>query len=142
MLKFLSKCLPRNTLNEMQKQYVRPHLDYGDVIYHIPQKAGFSENCMMGKLESVQYSASLAVPGAWRRTSRDKLYSELGWESLGSRRWSRRLILFYKFLNTLTPDFKRSPIPLFVPSSYNVCQKSWNISCDLRYRRNANPPPP
>ena len=37
MLRFLSKYLPRHTLNEMYKLYVRPHLDYGDVIYHIPQ---------------------------------------------------------------------------------------------------------
>ena len=33
MLRFLSKYLPRHTLNEMYKLYVRPHLDYGDVIY-------------------------------------------------------------------------------------------------------------
>ena len=75
---------------------------------------------MMGKLESVQYSTPLAVTGAWRGTSRDKLYSELGWESLGSRRWSRRLILFYKFLNNLTPDYTRNPISLFVPSRYVI----------------------
>ena len=38
MLRFLSKCLSGNTLNELYKLYVMPHLDYGDVIYHIPQK--------------------------------------------------------------------------------------------------------
>ena len=81
MLKFMSKYLPKNTLNELYKLYVRlrPHLDNGDVIYHIPQKAGVSENYVMSKLESVQYSAALAVTGTWRGTSRDKLYSELGW---------------------------------------------------------------
>ena len=36
LLKYLSKYLPRHTLNELYKLYVRPHLDYGDVIYHIP----------------------------------------------------------------------------------------------------------
>ena len=40
MLRFLSRYLSRNTLNELYKQYVRPHLDYGDVIYLIPQKRG------------------------------------------------------------------------------------------------------
>ena len=25
---------------------------------------------------------------------------------------------------------------------FNVCQKSWNISCDLRYRRSTKPPSP
>ena len=38
MLRFLSRYLPRHTLNELYKLYVRPHLDYGDVIYHNPPK--------------------------------------------------------------------------------------------------------
>ena len=107
VLKFMSKYLPRNTLNELYKLYVRPHVDYGDVIYHIPQGMDVSENYMMEKLESVQYSAALAVTGTWRGTSRERLYNELGWESLSSRRWSRRLILLYKFINNLTPDYTR-----------------------------------
>ena len=96
MLKYLSKYMPRHTLNELYKLYVRPHLDYGDGIYHIPAKVcEFSQNILlqnlMEKLESVQYSAALALSGAWWGTSREKLYTELGWESLRSRRWSRRL---------------------------------------------------
>ena len=58
----------------------------------------------------MQYSAAIAVTGTWRGTSRERLYNELGWESLSSRRWSRRLILFYKFINNLTPDYTRDPI--------------------------------
>ena len=87
MLRFLSKYLPRHTLNEMYKLYVRPHLDYGDVIYHLPQNiCEFSQTVTltnsMEKLESVQYSAALAITGAWKGTSRQKIYDELGWESL------------------------------------------------------------
>ena len=86
MLRFLSSYLPRNTLNDLYKLYVRPHLDYGDVIYHDPPNlCEFSGNTtlsnQMEKIESVQYSAALAVSGAWRGTSREKLYAELGWES-------------------------------------------------------------
>ena len=71
MIKYLSKYLPRHTLNELYKLYVRLHLDYGDVIYHIPAKiCEFSHDPMlnthMEKLESVQYSAALAVTGAWK----------------------------------------------------------------------------
>ena len=32
MLRFLSRYLPRNTLNELYKLYIQPHLVYGDVI--------------------------------------------------------------------------------------------------------------
>ncbi len=52
MLSFLSNYLSTNTLNNLYKLYVRPHLDYGDVIYHIPQKydnVTCSKNYMMEK---------------------------------------------------------------------------------------------
>ena len=74
----------------------------------------------MEKLESVQYSAALAVTGAWRGTSREKLYNELGWESLDNRRWCRRLTLFYKITNNLTPDYTRDPIPPLHQSEYSL----------------------
>ena len=59
LLKYLSSYLPRHTLNELYKLYVRPHLDYGDVIYHIPAKiCNFSQNIIlpnsMEKLKSVK----------------------------------------------------------------------------------------
>ena len=64
-----------------------PHLDYDDVLYHNPANVcEFSNNIilphLMEKIESVQYSAALDVTGAWRGSSREKLYVELGWESL------------------------------------------------------------
>ena len=116
---------PRQTLNELYKLYVRPHLDYSDVIYHIPAtNCDYSEslklNHMMEKLESVQYSAALAVTGAWKGTSREKLYNELGWESLNLRRWSRRLALFFKIVNNLTPEYTRQPIPPLPQSNYRL----------------------
>ena len=36
ILKHLSKCLPLKTLDQMYKALVRSHLDYCDIIYHIP----------------------------------------------------------------------------------------------------------
>ena len=51
LLKYLSKYLPRHTLNELCKLYVRPHLDFGDVIYHIPPKVcEFSQNIALSNL--------------------------------------------------------------------------------------------
>ena len=125
MLKCFSKYLPRQTLDELYKLYVRPHLDYGDVIYHTPQITCEFTNIVsltnqMEKLESVQYSAALAVTGAWKGTSREKLYDELGWETLNLRRWSRRLVLFYKIVNNMTPDYMRHPIPRLQESMYNL----------------------
>ena len=129
MLRFLSEYLLRHTLNEMHKLYVRPHLDHGDVIYHIPQNiCEFSHSVVltnqMEKLESVRYSNALAVTGAWKGTSRDNLYNELGWESFNLRRWSRRLIPFYKIVNNLTLGYTRHPIPHLQESNYDLRRRS------------------
>ena len=75
---------------------------------------------LMEQFESVQYSAALAVTGTWRGTSREKLYSELGWESLSPRRWSRRLTLFYKMINKLMPEYTLDPIPPLQQSHYSL----------------------
>ena len=50
------------------------------------------------KLEAVQYNACLAITGAIRGTSRERLYRELGLETLNNRRWSRKLFFFYKII--------------------------------------------
>ena len=33
----------------------------------------------MEKVERIQYQSALAISGAWRGSSRSKLYEELGW---------------------------------------------------------------
>ena len=34
IIRFMSKYVSRDVLDQMYKLYVRPHLDYGDLIYH------------------------------------------------------------------------------------------------------------
>ena len=36
---------------------------------------------------------------------KEHLYHELGWESLGDRRWCRKLTFFYKIVNGLAPKY-------------------------------------
>ena len=40
-------------------------------------------------MESVQYNSALPITGAIRGTSREKLYQEIGLESLRKRLWYR-----------------------------------------------------
>ena len=68
-------------------------------------------NYQMNALEQTQYQAALAVSGAWKGTNQNKIYEELGWETLDQRRMFRRLTQFYKIRNGLTPDYLKSPIP-------------------------------
>ena len=100
----------RDVLDQMYKLYVRPHLDYGDISYH-KYDPNFSSS-LTTVLESVQYSAAFAVTGAWRGTNIDKIYEELGWESLYHRRYYRRMILFYKIVNECIPEYLRAPMNL------------------------------
>ena len=82
LIRKLQPIMPRTALLTICKSFLRPHLDYGDAIYdHI-----FNES-FQNKLESVQYNVALAITGAMRGSSREKLYQELGLESLKSRRW-------------------------------------------------------
>ena len=68
------------------------HLDYGDVLYDQAFNKSFH-----AKMGSIQYNACLAITGAIRGTSREKMYQELGLEFLQLPRWYRKLYLFYKF---------------------------------------------
>ena len=79
-------------LNQVYKLYVRPQLDFGDIIYH-----RFDPNMSLNlrrKLEQTQYSMALAVTGAWRGTNRQRIYEELEWENLYGRRWYTSLCHF------------------------------------------------
>ena len=95
--------------------YIRPHFDFCDVIYHIPSitnpfSSEINLNYLMNTLERMQYKAALAVTGAWQGTNLSKIYDELGWESLTNRRWSRRLIQFFKIQNDLSPPYLKDPV--------------------------------
>ena len=84
IIKYLSKYAPVKTLDQIYKMFVRPHLDYCDVIYHTPATLnGFNRSTsLMESLEKVQYQAALAVSGCCQATSRNNIFEELGWETL------------------------------------------------------------
>ena len=72
------------------------------------------------------------MTGAWSETSRKKLYEELGWEFLSLRLWSRRLILFYKFVYDITPDYTRYPIPKLQQAVYSLRRPDITGQIDTR----------
>ena len=98
----LRRLLSRDILLTIYKSFVRPHLDYGDIVYDHPENNSFSD-----RLESVQYNAALAITGCFRGTSKEKLYAELGLESLADRRYYRKLCFFYRIINNDAPPYLR-----------------------------------
>ena len=88
------------------KVFLRPHLDYGDILYDQAYNASFHQ-----KLEKIQYSACIAITGAILGISKEKIYQELGLESLESRRWFRKLCFFFRILKNKSPDYLIRLIP-------------------------------
>ena len=90
VIRRLSITLPRNALLTIYKSFVRPHLNYGGILYDNPN----NEN-LQNKSEKVQYRACLSITSAIQGTSKEKLYDELGLHSLIKRHWCNKLIFFY-----------------------------------------------
>ena len=80
LLHKFQQILPRQSLITIYKSFIRPHLDYGDIVYDRAFNESFHKY-----LESIQYNAAIAITGAIRGTSSEKLFQELGLESLKSR---------------------------------------------------------
>ena len=98
--------LPRSSLLTIYKSFVWPLLDYDDGIYDQRNNSSLSD-----KIESVQYNAALALTGAIRGTSKEKLYQELGLESLRNRRWLKRMSYLYEIISTKSPPYLYELMP-------------------------------
>ena len=57
------------------KSFIWPHIDYGDIVYDRAFNESFHKN-----LESIQYNAAIAITGAIRGTSSEKIFQELDLE--------------------------------------------------------------
>ena len=56
-------------------------------------------------LEAIHNEAARIITGTKKLCSINKFLTDLGWESLQSRRTKHTLILFYTIVNGLTPEY-------------------------------------
>ena len=103
LIRKLSVNFSRNALLTTYKSFIRPHLDYCNILYDKPNNENFQN-----KIEKVQYRTCLTITGAIQGASKEEIYDELGLHSLTNRRWRNKLIFFYKILNGLLPDYLHS----------------------------------
>ena len=68
IIRKLNNILPCSALLTIYHCFVRLHFDYGGAIYDQPENESFCS-----KIEIVQYNVSLAITGAIRGTSQEKL---------------------------------------------------------------------
>ena len=88
--------LSRNILETIYMVYVRPILEYGDVIF---------DNCtdnLKSDLENNQIGAAQIVTGAKGHTSHALLYKETGWSTLCARRQTHKLIILQQLSHDQT----------------------------------------
>ena len=71
VIKKLRYSLPRKLLITIYKAFLRPLIDYESIIYDQPQNESFCE-----KLESVQYKVALAITGAIKGSSLEKILND------------------------------------------------------------------
>ena len=82
----LHTILPRAPLITIYKAFIRPYLDHGDMTYDQTFNKLFQQ-----KMETNWYNPALEITVTIRGSSREKLYQELGLETLQQRRWYRKL---------------------------------------------------
>ena len=114
LLRKLQAFLPRQSLVTVYKAFLRPHHDYGNIIYDQTYNDSFHQ-----KIQLIQYNVALVITGAMRGTSREKLYQELGLESLCKRRWYRKLCYFFKIFKGQSPSYLFRILPS-VSKAYNT----------------------
>ena len=108
--------LDRKSLETIYIAFIRPLLEYADVIW---------DNCSQyekDELEKVQIEAARISTGATKLISISNLYKEICWDKLQKRRDDHKRTLFYKMYNNLTPNYLSSLIPQQIEtiSQYNL----------------------
>ena len=110
-MKGLKFRINRAALDNLYKALIRPILEYADVLW---------DNCSLSEcdlIESIQYESARVVTGAMKSTSRSRLLEELSWEDMKTRRSMHKLVLYYKIVNNLTPNYLSDLLPQTVLDS-------------------------
>ena len=89
LLRKFQPAVPRKSLVTIYKSFIMPHLGYGDVIYDRAYNESLHQN-----LESLQYSAAIAITRAIRGTSSEKLFQELGMETPKIKTLAEKILPF------------------------------------------------
>ena len=115
--------LERKSLQTIYISFIRPLLEYADVVW---------DNCTQqeaSELEKNQNEAACIVTGATKLASIQSLLSDTGWESLTSRREKHKLVLFYKMINFLALEYLSSFVP---PTVGNISQYNLRNETNLQ----------
>ncbi len=99
-LKSLAKYTKSCHLNTIYQSFIRPHLDYGDILYN-----SASNKQDLARLDRLHYHAALSVSGCIHGSNTEKTLCALQWKSLATRRFERLNVYMFKVINQLVPSY-------------------------------------
>lgn len=105
ILKLLKFKLNRNALEKIFFAYIRPIMEYADVIW-----AG-APISVLSKLDHILVEAMRAVTGAPARSNISNLFQETGWTTLTVRREVHTLKMIFKISNNICPIYLNNILP-------------------------------
>ena len=123
IMRMLKYDLDRKSLLKFYTSFIRPTLEYGNIIW---------DNCTKQQanlLESIQLDAARIITGLRKGTSHVILYKELGFCPLSERRKNAKLIQFFKILNNEAPPYIND-----ILTNFNTHETDYNLrSSNLRH---------
>ena len=130
LLRALKYKINRKALEKIYFAFIRPLLEYSDDVWD-----NCSAECKT-KLESIHNEAGRIVSGATKLCSIEKLLTELGWDILQERRRKHKLIILYKIVNGLTPNYLSDLLPPLVGDNNPYSLRNANDIQSFRARTN------
>ena len=106
--------LDRSSLEIIFTTFIRPLLEYGDIVW---------DNCTQfekQEIEKIQIEAARIAPGTAKIVSLNALYQETGWVTLEKRRENHKLVMFYKMYNN-------SVLPFFFSTTVNKQSSQYSL---------------
>ena len=115
--------LGRKSIQIIYISFIRRLLEFADVVWDICTQQEAND------LTNIQNEAARIVTGATKLASIQFLLSDVGWESLSSRREKHKLVLFYKMINSLAPEYLSS---LVLPTVGKISQYNLRNETNLQ----------
>ena len=127
--------LLRNHLQVIYFSFIRPLLEYADIIWdNIPEY-------LRDKLESMQIEAVRIVTRTTKLCSKQNLYKDTGWETLSERRKKHKILKFHEMFHKKGPEYLNQMVPqqIFEVHNYNTrrTNDTQNVNCRASYYKHS-----
>ena len=116
LLRSFKSRVSRKALEKIYISFILPLLEYCDSVWDNTSTESKK------KLDAINIEAGRIFSGATKLCSVEKLLVELGWDSLQNRRNKHKLVILYKIMHDLSPNYLHDLVPRLVQetSNYNL----------------------